>query len=209
MKGLLLKDLYMAAKYCRSFLLVIVVFLSISLLGEGNLFFGFYPCLLCGMIPASLLSYDERSKWNVYSGTLPYTRAQLVSGKYVFGLCIEAIIFVLSGVTQAVRMNLAGTFTLEVWTSTMGILLAMTLLTPAISLPFMFKLGVEKGRIAYYVALAVVCGVTAALTKVIETEIKTPSLFGSALPMLCLGAIALYAISWYLSIVWYQRREIS
>ena len=130
MKGLLLKDLYMATKYCRSFLLVIVVFLSISFLGE-------------------------------------------------------------------------------VWMSTMVILLAMTLLAPAISLPFMFKLGVEKGRIAYYIALAVVGGTAAALAKVIVEEMKTQSLFGSPLPILCLGAIALYAISWYLSIVWYQRREIN
>ena len=96
MKGLLLKDLYMAAKYCRSILLVIVVFLSISFLGEDNLIFGFYPCLFCGMIPASLLSYDERSKWNVYCGTLPYTRAQFVSVKYLFGLCAGAVVFILS-----------------------------------------------------------------------------------------------------------------
>lgn len=209
MKGLLLKDLYMATKYCRSFLLVIVVFLSISFLGEDNLIFGFYPCLFCGMIPASLLSYDERSKWNVYCGTLPYTRAQFVSVKYLFGLCAGAVVFILSGVTQAVRMNLAGTFTLGVWMSTMVILLAMTLLAPAISLPFMFKLGVEKGRIAYYIALAVVGGTVAALAKVIVEEMKTQSLFGSPLPILCLGAIALYAISWYLSIVWYRRREIN
>ena len=106
-------------------------------------------------------------------------------------------------------MNLAGTFTLGVWMSTMVILLAMTLLAPAISLPFMFKLGVEKGRIAYYIALGVVCGTAAALAKVIVEEMKTQSLFGSPLPILCLGAIALYAISWYLSIVWYRRREIN
>ena len=30
MKGLLLKDLYMAAKYCRAFLLIVVVFLAVS-----------------------------------------------------------------------------------------------------------------------------------------------------------------------------------
>ena len=44
MKGLLLKDLYMAAKYCRAFLLIVVVFLAVSFFGDDNIFFVVYPC---------------------------------------------------------------------------------------------------------------------------------------------------------------------
>ena len=53
---------------------------------KSNMFFVFYPCLFCGMVPVNLLAYDERSRWLQYSGTLPYTRAQIVSGKYLIGL---------------------------------------------------------------------------------------------------------------------------
>ena len=81
MKGLLLKDLYMMRKYCRSYLLIAVVFIALSFASNQNLFFVFYPCLLCGMIPVNLLGYDERSRWLQYSGTMPYTRAQIVSCK--------------------------------------------------------------------------------------------------------------------------------
>ena len=83
MKGLLLKDLYMVVKYCKAYLLIAVVFLAVSLMGSDNLFFIFYPCLLCGMIPVNLLAYDERSRWPQYCGTLPYTKGQIVSGKYL------------------------------------------------------------------------------------------------------------------------------
>ena len=83
MKGLLLKDLYMSAKYCRAFIAIVIIFLAVSFWGDGNAFFIIYPVLLAGIIPTSLISYDERHKWDKYSGTLPYSRAQLVSAKSV------------------------------------------------------------------------------------------------------------------------------
>lgn len=72
MKGLLLKDWYMIQKYCRSYILITAVIIGISLANGENLFFTFYPCMLCGMIPVTLLGYDERSGWMQYSGTMPY-----------------------------------------------------------------------------------------------------------------------------------------
>lgn len=96
MKGLLLKDFYMTAKYCRSFLLIVVVFLAVSFFGKDNVFFILYPVLISSMIPVTLMSYDEHDKWNVYSLTLPYTRGQLVSAKYLTGLIFGSAAYVVS-----------------------------------------------------------------------------------------------------------------
>ena len=95
MKGLLLKDWYMMKKYCRSYVLIAVVFIALSLVSSGNMFFVFYPCLLCGIIPVNLLGYDERSRWMQYSGTLPYTKRQIVSAKYLIGLLAQFLPWVL------------------------------------------------------------------------------------------------------------------
>ena len=89
MKGLLLKDWYMMKKYCRMYIFIAAVFIAVSLVNNGNMFFVFYPCLLCGMIPVNLLGYDERSRWMQYSGTMPYTKTQIVSGKYLVGLLAQ------------------------------------------------------------------------------------------------------------------------
>ena len=78
MKGLILKDLYMIKSYCKSYLLIAVVFFAVSFAGNNNMFFAFYPCLLCGMIPVTLLGYDERSRWIQYSGTMPYTKTHYI-----------------------------------------------------------------------------------------------------------------------------------
>ena len=58
MKGLLLKDLYQLWKYCRTFLLIVVVFLGVSFVSPENLFFSLYPAMICGVLPMTLLSYD-------------------------------------------------------------------------------------------------------------------------------------------------------
>ena len=107
MKGLLLKDWYMMKMYCKSYHFIAVVFVALSLVSNGNMFFVFYPCLLCGMIPVNLLGYDERSRWMQYSGTMPYTKAQIVSGKYLIGLLAQLTILLVMGVAQAVKMMIA------------------------------------------------------------------------------------------------------
>ena len=106
MSGLLLKEWYMMKKYCRAYLLIAAMFLVLSCI-EDNLFFTFYPCLLCSMIPVNLLSYDERCGWDRYSGTLPCTKRQLVSSKYLVGLLTTLAVMAVTGVVQAVRLNTA------------------------------------------------------------------------------------------------------
>ena len=74
MKGLLLKDAYMAAKYCRAYLLIVAVFLIAAPFSGDNLFLMMYPCILASMVPVNLLAYDAQSKWEQYAGTLPCSR---------------------------------------------------------------------------------------------------------------------------------------
>ena len=72
------------------------------------MFFVFYPCMLCGMIPVNLLGYDERSRWMQYSGTMPYTKTQIVSGKYLIGLLAQLAMLIATGAAQAAKMMTVG-----------------------------------------------------------------------------------------------------
>lgn len=208
MKGLLIKDLYMTRKYCRAYLLVVAVFIAISFAGNDNMFFIFYPCLLCGMIPVNLLGYDERSHWLQYSGTLPYTKGQIVSCKYLIGLMAHIAMLIVTGIAQAVRMSINGTFDLNNYIVLMLMILIMATITSSISLPFMFKLGVEKGRIAYYVMIGVVCAGSIVASGVFRADLQAEIQLDSILPILCFIGIGIYALSWYMSIVFYKKREL-
>lgn len=208
MKGLILKDLYMSAKYFRNYLLILLVFVGVSFVQEGSLFFAFYPFLLCGMIPVNLLAYDERSHWDIYCGTLPVTRDMVVSAKYLLGLLIQGIVFAASAVAQAVRIAMKGSFDWESYLVLMSLMAMLSLFSSSITLPFMFKLGVEKGRMAYYVMIFVICGGAGAAGFAFNEQLQATIPFGTVLALGVLLAAAVYAGSWWLSMVFYRKREL-
>ncbi len=208
MKGLLLKDLYMMKKYCKTYLLIMVVFIAVSFASSENLFFVFYPCLLCGMIPVNLLGYDERSRWLQYSETMPYSKEQIVSGKYLIGLGTQGTILLITGISQAIRMSISGTFVLGEYLVFMMLLLTMSLLASSITLPFIFKLGVEKGRMAYYIMIGIVCAGSVVSSNLLSNGIQAEIRLNGILPVVCLVGIGIYTLSWYLSIVFYKKREL-
>ena len=208
MKGLLLKDWYMMKKYCRAYLLIAVVFIAVSLFSNDNVFFVFYPCLLCGMIPVNLLGYDERSRWMQYSGTLPYTKTQIVSGKYLIGLLSQITILVATGVAQAAKMLIAHNFELGDFAVLMLLMLIVSTLTSSICLPFVFKLGVEKGRTAYYVMIGFVCGASVLASSILRGQLVSEIQPNLILALVAVAGIGIYILSWYLSIVFFKKREI-
>ena len=208
MKGLLLKDWYMTKKYCRSYIFIAAVFISVSLFSNDNMFFIFYPCLLCGMIPVNLLGYDERSRWMQYSGTLPCTKTQIVSAKYLIGLLAQVTMLIVTGVAQGIKMTVAGNFVFGEFVVLMLLMLIVATLTSSISLPFIFKLGVEKGRTAYYVMIGFVCGASALASSYFKGQLAAEIKPNLLLAILAVAGIGIYILSWYMSIVFYKKREI-
>lgn len=206
MKGLLLKDFYMAKRHFGWFMLVIAGMLIMSCMVEDMQIFLIYPMIVANIIPVSLMAYDEHDKWSQYSGTLPYTRAQVVTAKYLVSVCLGVAFFLLSMAVAIVRMQMYGQFILEAWMRMGVILLMLGCLAPILMLPVVFKFGAEKGRIIYLAILGVICGVLMGL------DVKGISLstMHNLWPIVAvLGVmVALYALSWRLSIHFYQKREL-
>ncbi len=208
MKGLLLKDWYMMKKYCRYYFFVCIGFIIISMMSSGNMFFVFYPCLLCGMIPVNLLVISERSRWTEYVGTLPYTKTQIVSAKYLMGLFTQIAMLIVICIAQGVKMGIEGTFVLKEFLLLMMLLLIMASVASSLTLPFVFKYGVEKGRGAYYVMIGVVCAGSIIATTVFKEGLQNEIQLNAVLPIACLVGIGIYVLSWYLSVVFYKKKEM-
>lgn len=206
MKGLLLKDWYMMKKTCRAYLLLIVVFLAASVWTDDNAFLVFYPCVLTGMIPVTLLSYDERSGWDRYCGALPCTRAEFVTGKYLMGLLAQLSVLALTAAAQAARLRMTGAFSWHTLAARLGVVWSLALLAATLTPPLMFRWGVEKGRLAYYVVIGIICGGSVVVG-------LSGMALGAALPSgtlagMVLAALGLYALSWRLSVRLYEKREL-
>lgn len=208
MKGLLLKDLYMMKRYMRSYLLMMVVFMTIAAMDPNNMFFVYYPCILSGMVPTSLLGYDERSKWDQFAGTLPCTRAQIVSVKYLLGVILQLLVLVLTAVAQGIAMLRSGSADLAGYLILLEMLVMLGCISSSVTLPFMFKFGVEKGRMAYYVMIGLVCAGSGVAGSLFNSGIQYIPGSGIVMPLLTLAAVGVYALSWRLSIRFYEKREL-
>ena len=207
MKGLLLKDFYMMIKYCRITLAVSVMFLVLAFFND-NLFILFYPSMICGLIPTTLLAYDERSRWLQYSMTMPYTQTQIVSSKYLIGLISQSLMLLVITAVQAIKMSMSGGFMLREYLTMLMLVAVLSLFSSSVSLPFIFKLGVEKGRIAYYVMVGVACGLGGGVSVLLGKDTLQPVAFDAVLPVLLLIAAGIDALSWYLSVVFFKKREV-
>ena len=206
MKGLMLKDLTMMLKYGRITLLACLIFSLAGCFGEPNLFFILYPVVIGSVMAQSLIAYDERAGWDRYCDALPVTRSQVVTGKYLIALIVFAAFFVLGLIGQIIASKRAGG---ESIVSVIALLAAGGLIIPAVLLPFSFRFGTEKGRIVYLVTVGLALGGLTALGQVKGLNPSQFHLSGGAALGILITAIALFIISWRLSIVFYEKRELA
>ncbi len=201
MKGLLLKDLYMIKTYFRTFIAIAIIFIICSFWGGGNIFLIVYPMIVLSMLSMSLLSYDEKFRWNIYCDALPCTRAQAVSEKYIICLlCITAMVIPIA-LGQLIRIDVRGESMSEFF-GILAVLLTIGFAGPSLMMPVVFKLGAEKGRIAYYIIIGAICALAFILPK------SALGSAGTSLALLPLLAVAAFGVSWLLSIRFYQKREL-
>lgn len=202
MKGLLLKDWYMMVRYCKAWVVILVVMIGASAFSDNPFLFLMYPVMLAGLTAVTLIAYDERSGWSALSRAMPYSAAQLVSVKYLVVLLLLAAAAVIAAAAQLLRPYL-GAGSADNLPGVLGMLLSAGLFVPAVLLPFVFRFGVEKGRILYMVVFGALAGCMVSLSMSVE---EMPQLTAeNAVSALALPVCALlYALSWLLSIRLYR-----
>ena len=207
MKGLLLKDFYGTVKYCKVYFIIIIVFGIASFLDEEATFFTLYPGLLSALLPVTLLSYDERSKWNIFSQTLPVKKSEMVSSKYIAGLCLMALVLVVLSITNGIRMHVNGTFSPSRLLNLISVMLSMFFIS-SFPIPLMFKFGVEKGRMIYYIiTFAIFFGLSGVLGALSVNGARDLSFLGNLNAVVPVAAFVIYLLTWRLSIFLFERKE--
>lgn len=207
MKGLLIKDAYMTIKYCKSILLFFIAFSAAQFFIDNMTLFVYIP-VITGMVPVTLLGYDERSKWSEYLGVLPYSKAQIVSSKYIIGLIIQISVFIVFFISMVLKMTVSGSISISELLSDAQVFLIMSMFSTSFTLPFIFKFGIEKGRMAYYIIIIIICSVsTFASLATTKSNIMNNSELYSILPFAFIGVTVLYILSWILSIKLYKSKQ--
>ena len=152
MKALLYKDAMVLWKQMKLMLLLILVFAVVP-----SEFQNTFAVLYAALLPYSALAYDERSRWDRMAAAMPYSARDIVTEKYVFGwiaaLGTLALTLVLRLVSQYLLHLGEGASAEMLLMAFFGSLIAM-----AVTLPMMFRFGVEKGRLAMLLLIGLVCG---------------------------------------------------
>ena len=208
MKALIYKDLLAIWKYCRNYLFLCVMFLALSIFMEEYSFFQMYPVIFMGTLVNTLIAYDERDKWDRQVMTMPVTRKQYVTGKYLTGLILQGTVLLLTSAAHAIQLYLQEGFAWDTFSMDVCLMVVLASAAPSLILPFVFKNGSEKGRMAYLIVLGSVFAIAAGGIIVLEKLNLMNAPARLPVPALCTAAaLALYPASWALSVHWYEKRE--
>ena len=205
MKALLMKDFYTLWRQLRVYLLVMLV-ISVFNGAYGNIFITIWAALL----PYTAMAYDERSKWDQMAAMMPYSTRDIVVSKYVMGWLCTAAAALFAMVLQLLQTVLGSPLAaFAPVDNLMGCCASLCVL--AITLPLMFRFGVEKGRLMMFLIIFLVCGSAGALSSIaISVDHTAGGLsgpFAALMAVLPIAAAALTAVSVPLSMKFYARRE--
>lgn len=202
MKALLRKDFYVLASGFKTVLLIWMVFPIVALISPQNISFILYIGLIAGTLSSTLISYEEREKWPIYAGTLPLSKKQIVTERYLFTL-IMVLIASLIGVLVMLTYIIRG---YGIYTSVAVLVqnFATSLVMPSLLLPITYRYGVEKGR---YVVMFLVIIFALGSQKMSELFTGSSGYEVTVIPLMLLGSLALFAASYYLSLRLYKKME--
>lgn len=213
MKGLLLKDWYQVKTNMRMMYLTVLAVLAIWMFSTSNayVFPVSYAAIFLGILPVNLLTYDQSVGWVEHGRTLPVSKKTLVAEKYLIGLFCAAAAVVIGGLFITVISLRTGTTPDKDALSLLAGSVCAILLVNGISLPLLYRFGAEKARMIYVLTFAGLGALLGGGGAVMD-ELQQNGPGSGPLPVplwlaavLLLAVLALYAVSWRVSVAWYGK----
>lgn len=205
MKALLMKDCFVLWKQLRIFIFVMLV-ITVFNGGFGNVFI----VIWAAMLPYTAMAYDERSKWDQLAAMMPYSVRDIVLAKFLLGWLCAGVAALSALVCQFLQTVLGSPLAaFDPVSNLIGLCGSLCVL--AITLPMMFRFGVERGRLVMFLMIILVCGTAGAFGTITVSVDKTAGgihgPFAFIMLILPVAALVLTAVSIPLSIGLYRKRS--
>ncbi len=155
MTGLLLKDILCLKKQFR-LLLFLFVFYAIILVASGshieqfNAIFTALIVMLPMIIITNAFAFDELSKWDIYSLSLPITKNGIVLVKYLLLLILAGFSALIPLTVNAVSRNLTQETLAGIYAA-----FVVALVLCSVLIPLFYKFGTQKARFALMVMVMI------------------------------------------------------
>ena len=207
MKGVLLKDLYIA----KSNILVTVV--SLVVLGFGLSFLLETSALLVLAPVASTtavfisITSDAASKWNKNVIIMPVSRGQIIGEKFVFYILL-AVLGLMTALLPCLALGFFGAvITIPSLCGAIGI--SATLLAGGISLPCAYLFDPEKSQIVFMMSFMASTGIIVGIVLLTNLFIPVKENILLAFNIVLAISAVWFFISYRVAVKVYQKRDIT
>lgn len=158
MRGLLTKDFCLLAGQKRFFIIVIAIAVLFLITGQNETFVIGYVTMLCTFFSISTIHYDEFNKGSSFLFTLPFGRKEYALEKYLFGIILGVLGWLVSSVAGIAIASTKRTVDFGEWGTLVLAYLPVLLIMLSLMIPIELKFGAEKGRIASFIVFFVIFG---------------------------------------------------
>ena len=155
MTGLILKDFLGLRNVLKSYLIVLVIYVALTVFGVWSpaITTAFFA-MMAGMLPFTCFNTDHAAKWEPYGAALPVSRNKTVCARYLTLLIMLGAVAVLALAAAGALWLTGGPEPTEAVSSLLSscICLGMGAVLNAIVLPLIYKFGAERARVIFYAA---------------------------------------------------------
>lgn len=208
MKGLFVKDLELMKQQKQFFILVIAMGIILNVTGSGGSFATGYFTIITAIFALTTMSYDEFDNGFAFLMTLPATRKQYVAEKYLLGIGLTAVAWVVAeilGVICKFTANQEGSISERLIEGATTIPIALLML--AVFIPLGIQFGVEKGRYIAIVLWVIIIVIVYGLVKTMGFSESMIDAWIDGLNWgLVVAAAALVTAVGYLGSYWFSVR---
>lgn len=209
MKGLILKDLYTLKKQFSFIGLYMVLIAVMSFMMDNPYTFIAVISMIVVMSPMTAMSYDHQCEWEKYADTLPLKRSVIVMSRYGLGMLLLIPVFLYDIIVNIIsNRNFSGGILLDsVYISV--IISGISIIALSFIMPFIFKFGVEKGRIIIILFCMVIGGALGAFLSIDVSEDMISILSNKTLltAIVIASAVIVLSISIIISTKIYEKKE--
>ena len=209
MKGVLLKDLYIA----KSGIVIALVCLFVLAFGFSFLLDVSSVLMLAPAISTiavyNSITSDASSKWNKNVITMPVSRDQIIGTKYILYILLSAagIIVVLAALGILSLLGAAVTVYALLFNTSIGV--SVALLAGGISLPCVYFFDPEKSQIVFLVSFIASSWIITALVLLINLFMPVKDNTLLAFYIVLAISFTWFVVSYKIAAVLYRKRDIT
>jgi len=203
MSGLMMKDLFNLRPMAKTLILMFFIF-GIIFIPMGNVMTVYFLLMtFAALLPMTSLTMDDLAKWDRYALTMPVTRKDIVTSKYLLMIIFFCVSIVISGIIAGFSYYLMPQNATPLWF--IVLVGSLGLFYGALLFPLLYKFGSEKARYMMFVLMAVI-----GILLVGWFALFGESVTGNLLIYILITAavsVAAFIASYFVSVRLYEKKE--